>query len=142
MRIFRHALVRVMVALVFAGCTADAPRAPKAPGEPPAPTRVASSVGPDAQTENSVTRTADPSVASNREDGAAAPPITATPPLALADLPIADEPIYFPGGRARPKRSAVEASLDDEIVATWNRGGLVAEPSEGSKPKAPHAAPR
>jgi hypothetical protein len=60
---------------------------------------------------------------------------------ALPDLPVIDEPIYAPGGRARPKGSAVEASLDDEILATWNRGGL-SEADKGPKGRPPHAAPR
>jgi hypothetical protein len=33
-------------------------------------------------------------------------------------------------------------SLADEIVATWNRGGLSAEPAQGPKGKPAHAAPR
>jgi hypothetical protein len=55
---------------------------------------------------------------------------------------VIDEPIYFPGGRARPKGSPVDASHDDEIVATWNRGGLGSDATSGTKGKPPHAAPR
>jgi hypothetical protein len=69
-----------------------------------------------------------------------APPSART--LAVAEMPVLDEPLYFPGARARPKGSAVEVSLDDEIVATWNRGGLSAEPGQGPKGKPVHAAPR
>ncbi len=61
---------------------------------------------------------------------------------APADMPITDEPLYFPGARAHPKGSAVEASLDDEIIATWNRGGLSTEPTVRPKGKPAHAAPR
>jgi hypothetical protein len=64
---------------------------------------------------------------------------TPTPP---ADVPVVDEPIYFPGARTRPKGSAVEASLDDEIIATWNRGGLSSEPTMGPKGRPTHTAPR
>ena len=58
------------------------------------------------------------------------------------DVSVIDEPIYFPGARPRPKGSAVDASRDDEIVATWNRGGLGSEPTPGPKGKPLHAAPR
>jgi hypothetical protein len=58
------------------------------------------------------------------------------------DLAVIDEPLYAPGGRAKPKASAVEVSLDDEIVATWNRGGLGSDADKGPKGKPPHAAPR
>ena len=59
-----------------------------------------------------------------------------------ADVAITDEPIYFPGARPKAKGTAVEASLDDEIVATWNRGGLGTDADVGPKGKPPHAAPR
>jgi hypothetical protein len=62
--------------------------------------------------------------------------------LPPTDLLVVDEPIYFPGARSRPKGSAVDASLDDEIVASWNRGGLGPEPPIGPKGKPAHAAPR
>jgi len=65
-----------------------------------------------------------------------------SPPPSATEASVTDEPIYFPGARARPKGSAVEASLDDEIVARWNRGGLSAEPTNGAKGKPAHAAPR
>jgi hypothetical protein len=69
-------------------------------------------------------------------------PVTPDPAASVPpDLPVIDEPIYAPGGRARPKGSAVEASLDDEIIAKWNRGGL-SEADKGPKGKPPHAAPR
>jgi hypothetical protein len=81
-------------------------------------------------------------LAAEREPSAtstASPDRPSPPP---ADLPVVDEPIYFPGARTRPKGSAVEASLDDEIVATWNHGGLGREPTNGTKGRPAHAAPR
>jgi hypothetical protein len=74
--------------------------------------------------------------------GPALPPATSErAPSVPPDLPVIDEPLYAPGGRAKPKGSAVEASLDNEILATWNRGGLASD-DKGPKGKPPHAAPR
>ena len=71
------------------------------------------------------------------DSAASVPPAASVAP----DLPVVDEPMYPPGGRMRPKGSAVETSLDDEIIARWNRGGL-SEADKGPKGKPPHAAPR
>jgi hypothetical protein len=59
---------------------------------------------------------------------------------ALSDVPIADEPMYFPGTRPRGKGSAVETSRDDEMVATWNHGGYAGATARGARPA--HPAPR
>jgi hypothetical protein len=146
MRLLRHPLIRVLAPLVAAGCAAQPPRAaPRAPAEPAAAepsSRGAPSAGLDGKTEHLATRAPGPTATSNREDKAAAPAPADAPSTILADVPVADEPIYFPGGRARPKGSAVEASLDDEVVATWNRGGVGPAPAQGSKPRPSHAAPR
>ena len=147
MRIVRLALVRVgALALVAAGCAAQPPAvAPRAPSVPPAAdssSDAALSANADGKSGNVATRTAGPSLASTRDDKGPAPAPAEPPPPIPADLAVADEPIYLPGGRARPKGSAVEASLDDELVATWNRGGLGVDSAQGSKPKPAHAAPR
>jgi hypothetical protein len=56
--------------------------------------------------------------------------------------PIADEPLYTPGARLRPK-GAVGASNDDEMIAKWNRGGLGGVEGEpGPTGKVPHPAAR
>ena len=91
---------------------------------------------------NVATPTGGPSLASKREDKGPAPAPAEPPAPIPPDLAVADEPIYLPGGRPRPKGSAIEASLDNELVATWNRGGVGADSAQGSKPKPAHAAPR
>src|SRR6185503_8810034 len=75
---------------------------------------------------------ADPQAAEREPTATSTASADRASPLA-ADLPVVDEAIYFPGARTRPKGSAVEASLDDEIVATWNHGGLSREPTNGTK---------
>jgi hypothetical protein len=147
MRTTRSRLARALVpALLLAGCASRPPDTvsktpskarPGDPSENTAGTDIA-----DSGAAGASSPAAAPAVASSQEN-AAATPSRADPPAIVADLPISDEPIYFfPGGRARPKGSAVEASLDDEMVATWNRGGLSDAPSPGPKGKPAHAAPR
>jgi hypothetical protein len=138
-----RALLWVLTLLVGGGCVAHAAGStPKALAEPSEPRAGVAPSGDQAgNSATPVTRIVDPSVASNGADKGPAPPIDA-PSATLSDVPIADEPIYFPGGRARPKGSAVEASLDDEALATWNRGGFGPDAADGSRPKPAHAAPR
>jgi hypothetical protein len=113
------------------------------PNEPSATEPIANaapSAAPEAG-ENAAASTDARATRSNAVDPAAAGRADAPSPIS-PDIALADEPIYFPGGRARPKGSAVEASLDDEMLATWNRGGLGSEPAQGAKPRPSHAAPR
>jgi hypothetical protein len=149
MRGFRQTLSRMLAfTLVVAGC--GGARAPVAksqmtgevagPGPDPSARASGSVAGSarDIETRGvAVAPRADP-----QDDQASATARAGGETTARADATVIDEPIYFPGARARPKGSAVEASLDDEIIATWNRGGLTAEPTHGPKGKPAHAAPR
>jgi hypothetical protein len=142
----RHALARVFTsALVFAGCAA--PRSPLAESKtPPDPATVNTSASgePSTVVEGNAAH-GDPRGAASTslsEGRNGAPSTASSDRAAIPPAPVVDEPIYFPGNRTRPKGSAVEASRDDEIVATWNRGGLSSEPTNGSKGKPIHAAPR
>jgi hypothetical protein len=149
----RHALAGVLLsALVFAGCSGARAPATDSTTTAERSTASASSSAPSpvataGDAENQGSRaTGDAALAVEGDQGtpstssAAQAPRASFPPA--AEIALIDEAIYFPGARTRPKGSAVEASLDDEIVATWNRGGLSAEPTTGPKGKPSHAAPR
>ena len=148
MRHPRRALTVLVSAAIMTGC--GGARAPIADSEtnveramPPAGSSAQPSTTPAPNAAGDNTRAGNGPLAERHEMAASQSSteraVAAPPP---SDAPVADEPIYFPGARVRPKGSAVEASLDDEIIATWNRGGLTAEPTPGPKGKPAHAAPR
>jgi hypothetical protein len=74
--------------------------------------------------------------------GASGPSANSARDSSTTDLSMTEEPIYFPGARPKPRGTAVEASLDDETIARWNRGGLGTDADLNSKGRPLHAAPR
>ncbi|MET0594975.1 MAG: AgmX/PglI C-terminal domain-containing protein, partial [Polyangiaceae bacterium] len=151
MRHARVTLAPLGFVAFFAACTAA-----RAPSDPPK-TAATSGEGTSAMLASSVERDESamgrgsmPSSATRetteRGANAVATASTANPAAATpafpADVTVTDEPIYFPGARPRAKGTAVEVSLDEETVATWNRGGLGTDADVGPKGKPPHAAPR
>jgi hypothetical protein len=120
----------------WAGAVAGPPHAANGAG---VATGVTSSTG---TSEQGTDATQNGASARDARGGASVPSANTARGSSTTDLSIADEPIYFPGARPKPRGTAVEASLDDEAIATWNRGGLGTDADLNSKGKPLHAAPR